>query len=64
MSTPSDYEKKLIEMRYQMQENQLYMQDTFKDLENWTNDIKEKEKKVLEDPSILKNSNKVNYFSK
>ena len=40
----SDYEKKMIEMRYQMQENKVVMEDCFKDLENWTQDIKVKEK--------------------
>lgn len=37
------------------------MEDCFKDLESWTQDIKVKEKKVLEDPSILKTSNKVSF---
>ncbi len=55
----SDYEKKMIEMRYQMQENKVVMEDCFKDLENWTQDIKVKEKKVLEDPNYLKTVNKV-----
>ena len=55
----SEYEKKMIEMQYQMRENQSYMKDTFLDLENWTNDIKEKEKKILENPDSVKNSNKV-----
>lgn len=54
----NDYERKLIEMQYHMKENQSYMHDCFKDLENWTNDIKQKEKKILEDPDSLKNANK------
>ena len=58
----SDYEKKMIEMRYQMQENKVVMEDCFKDLENWTQDIKVKEKKVLEDPNYLKTVNKVSIF--
>ena len=63
MSTKTtDYEKKLIEMRYQMQENQVSMDDCFKDLESWTQDIKVKEKKILEDPNYLKNTNKVSIF--
>ena len=49
-------------MQYQIKQNNLYMEDTFKELENWTNEIKEKEKKILENPNILKTENKVNRF--
>ena len=52
----SDYEKKLIEMQFQMKENQLYMEDAFKDLDSWTSEIKEKEKKLLENPDSVKTS--------
>jgi hypothetical protein len=55
----SDHEKKMLEMQYLLKENTMYMEDTFKDLENWTSEIKEKEKKVLQDPNYLKNQNKV-----
>lgn len=51
----SDYEKKLLEMRLQMQENQAYMSDAFSDIEKWTQEIKEKEKKLVEDPDSVKN---------
>ncbi|CAF0714457.1 unnamed protein product [Brachionus calyciflorus] len=54
----SDYEKKMIELQFQMKENQTYMHDCFEDLESWTKDIKEKEKKILEEPNSIKNSNK------
>jgi hypothetical protein len=37
------------------------MEDCFKDLESWTQDIKIKEKKVLEDPNYLKSANKVSF---
>lgn len=55
----SDYEKKLFEMRLQMQENQAYLQDAFGDLEKWTQEIKEKEKKIIENPNSVKSSSKV-----
>jgi hypothetical protein len=58
----SSQEKKMLEMQYLLKENNLYMEDTFKDLENWTSEIKEKEKKILEDPTYLKNQNKVAQF--
>ena len=54
----SDYEKKLIEMQLQMKENQLYMEDCFKDLDSWTKDIKEKEQKLLENPESVNTSSK------
>jgi hypothetical protein len=43
-----DYEKKLMEMQYHLKENQLYMQDYFDDLDKWTNEMKTKEKEVIE----------------
>ena len=49
----------MIELQFQMKENHLYMEDAFKDLESWTQDIKEKEKKILENPEIVKVSSKV-----
>jgi hypothetical protein len=42
----SEYEKKMIKMQYQMQENQAFMMDYFKDLERWTDDIKKKEENL------------------
>lgn len=54
--TMSDYEKKLLEMRLQMNENQAYLQDAFGDLENWTKEMNEKEKEVVNNPNILKNN--------
>jgi hypothetical protein len=54
----SEHETKMLQLQYQMKENNLYMEDTFKDLDSWTKEIKEKEKKVLEDPNYLKNQNK------
>lgn len=59
----SDYEKKLIEMRLQMQENQAYMSDAFSDIEKWTQEIKEKEKKLVEDPDSVKNKSSKVIFS-
>ncbi len=50
----SDYEKKLMEMQYHMKENQLYMQDYFDDLDKWSNEMKTKEKEVLEKSSSSK----------
>jgi RNA polymerase II-associated protein 3 len=43
---PSDYEKKLIEMQFQLRENQSYMSDTFKELEDWSTEMKQKEDKL------------------
>ena len=57
---PSEYEKKLIEMQFGMRENNYYMQDCFNDLENWSKDMKEKEKQILENPESIKKS-KVNF---
>ncbi|RNA24185.1 RNA polymerase II-associated 3-like [Brachionus plicatilis] len=57
-SKVGEYERKLVEMQYQLKENNAYMQDCFQDLESWTKDIREKEKKVLENPELIKNSNK------
>lgn len=56
----SDYEKKMIELQYQLKENNMYMEDCFKDLDSWANDMKEKEKKILENPDYIKTQNKVN----
>jgi hypothetical protein len=64
MSKPSDYEKKLLEMQYHLKENNLYMEDTFKDLENWTKEMAVKEKKIIENPNLIKNENKVCLFLK
>ena len=44
----SEYEKNLINMQFQLRENQVAMADTFKDLENWSEEMKVKEKKLLE----------------
>lgn len=52
-SNIGDYEKKMLEMRLQLQENQAYMQDAFGDLEKWTQEIKEKEKKIIENPDSV-----------
>ncbi|RNA44300.1 tyrosine- kinase transmembrane receptor ROR1-like isoform X1 [Brachionus plicatilis] len=49
-----DMEEQVLESH----ENNAYMQDCFQDLESWTKDIREKEKKVLENPELIKNSNK------
>lgn len=43
----SDYEKKMIEMQFQLRENQQYLSDAFKDLENWSGDMKVKEEKLI-----------------
>ena len=39
----SDYERKLIEMQYQMRENNAHLGDYISDLNSWTEDIKKKE---------------------
>jgi len=39
----SEYERKLIDMQYQMRENNSYLNDYMKDLDAWTNEIKTKE---------------------
>lgn len=43
----SEHEKKMIEMQLQLRENQSYMSDCFKDLENWSTEMKEKESKLI-----------------
>lgn len=55
---PSEYELKMLNLQMGMRQNQAQMQDTFKDLDSWTQDIKVKEKKLLEDPDSIKNANK------
>lgn len=50
----SEYEKKLIDMQYQMRENNAYLNDYLKDLDNWTNEMKTSEEKLkmtTSDPS-------------
>ena len=39
----SEYERKLIDMQYQMRENNSFLDDYLKDLDSWTNDMKKKE---------------------
>ncbi|CAF0784426.1 unnamed protein product [Rotaria sordida] len=39
----SEYERKLIDMQYQMRENNAYLNDYMKDLNVWTDEIKKKE---------------------
>jgi len=55
---PTDYELKMLNLQMGMRHNQTQMQDTFKDLDSWTQDIKVKEKKLLNDPDSIKNQNK------
>jgi len=55
----SEYEKNLIKMQFQMRENQSYMSDAFADLDNWSKEMKVKEKEIIENPSLVKTSNKV-----
>ena len=59
MAKVSDYERKLIEMQYQMRENQSYMTDAFADLDNWSKEMKVKEKEIIENPDLVKTANKV-----
>ncbi len=61
---PSEYERKLIDMQLGMRENQMEMKDTFAELENWSKEIKVKEKKLLEDPDSFKESKKVEFIRK
>ena len=58
-SGPSEYEKKLIEMQYQMKFNNEGMKDYFSELDSWTKEMNEKEKTLLSDSDIIKKSNKV-----
>ena len=39
----SEYERKLIDMQFQMRENNAYLDDYMKDLNSWTDDIKKTE---------------------
>ncbi len=58
---PSEYEKKMIEMQLGMKANQQHMEDCFKDLENWSQDMKIKEKKILENPDLIKPQKVLNF---
>jgi tetratricopeptide (TPR) repeat protein len=42
----SEYERKLIDMQYQMRENNSYLNDYMKDLNSWTDDIKKKDENI------------------
>ncbi|CAF2578869.1 unnamed protein product [Rotaria sp. Silwood2] len=42
----SEYERKLIDMQYQMRENNAYLNDYMKDLNTWTDEIKKKEESL------------------
>ncbi|CAF3541444.1 unnamed protein product [Rotaria sp. Silwood1] len=42
----SEYERKLIDMQYQMRENNSYLNDYMKDLNTWTDEIKQKEENL------------------
>jgi tetratricopeptide (TPR) repeat protein len=42
----SEYERKLIDMQYQMRENNSYLNDYMKDLNVWTDEIKKKEQNL------------------
>jgi tetratricopeptide (TPR) repeat protein len=46
----SEYERKLIDMQYQMRENNSYLNDYMKDLDAWTNEIKTKEETLKKKP--------------
>lgn len=54
----TEYEQKLVDMQLNLRQNNEIMADTFKDLDNWSKEIKVKEKKLLEDPESVKNANK------
>jgi hypothetical protein len=54
----SDYEKKMVEMQFQLRENQQYLSDAFKDLENWSGDMKVKEEKLIDNSNRNDNSDK------
>jgi hypothetical protein len=55
----SDYEKKMVEMQFQLRENQQYLSDAFKDLENWSGDMKVKEEKLIDNSNRNDNSDKL-----
>lgn len=42
----SEYERKLIDMQYQMRENNAYFNDYLTDLNAWTDEMKQKERKL------------------
>jgi len=48
-------------MQLGMRENQMEMKDTFAELDNWSKEIKVKEKKLLEDPDSFKDAKKVSF---
>lgn len=52
----SEYERKLIDMQYQMRENNAYLNDYLKDLNNWTDDIKKKEEAMKSATTITSNN--------
>jgi len=54
----SEYERKLIDMQYQMRENNSYLNDYMKDLNAWTDEIKTKEE------TLKKNANSTSSTTK
>ena len=60
----SEYEKKMIEMQFQLKENQQYLADAFKDLENWSDEMKVKEEKIIQSESNKNETDKVIIWKK
>jgi hypothetical protein len=60
---PSEYEKNLIKMQFDLKENNNYMADCFKDLESWSKDMKEKEETILKNPELIKTSKANKFYS-
>ena len=51
----SDYERKLIDMQFQMRENNAYFNDYMKDLNAWTDEIKKKEESLKNKSNLTAN---------
>lgn len=48
-----EYQRKLLDMQFQMRENNAYLDDYLKDLNSWTDDIKKKEENLKQTDSSV-----------
>jgi len=58
----SEYERKLIDMQFQMRENNAHLDDYMKDLNSWTDDIKKKEQNLKNSSTTTKDLPPVRNF--
>ena len=51
-------------MQFQLKENQQYLADAFKDIENWSDEMKVKEEKIIQSESNKNETDKVIIWKK